>query len=84
MTRPGKPSVYQIRVQGYLGAQWKKWFQDATITLEDRGETLITCRVVDQAALHGLLKKVRDLGMPLLSVQRIDPSQKDVSEVDRD
>ena len=67
---PGQPVIYQIRLKGHLGRRWKDWFGDATITLEDNGETLITCPVVDQAALHGVLKKVRDLGMPLISVNR--------------
>jgi len=77
---PGQPVIYQIRLKGHLGRRWKDWFGDATITLEDKGETLITCPVVDQAALHGLLKKVRDLGMPLLSVYRIDPGQPDTPD----
>jgi hypothetical protein len=67
-TDPSQPTVYQIRVKGHLGSQWTDWFGGLTITLEDNGETLITGPVVDQAALHGLLKKVRDLGMPLISV----------------
>jgi len=62
--------IYQIRVKGYLDSQWRDWFENATITLEENGDTLLTCPVVDQAALHGLLKKIRDLGMPLLSVNR--------------
>ena len=65
---PGRPIVYQIRVKGHLGSQWTDWFGGLTVTLEDNGETLLTGPVVDQAALHGLLKKVRDLGMPLVSV----------------
>ena len=60
--------IYQIRVKGHLGSQWAEWFGGLTVTLEDNGETVLTGPVVDQAALHGLLKKVRDLGMPLLSV----------------
>ena len=60
--------VYQIRLKGHLGAQWTNWFEGLTLTLEDNGETLLTGPVVDQAALHGLLKKVRDLGMLLISV----------------
>lgn len=68
--------IYQIRIKGYLDHQWADWFENATISLEENGDTLLTCPVVDQAALHGLLKKVRDLGIPLLSVNRImsDPS----------
>ena len=67
-TDPSQPMVYQIRIKGHLGRQWTDWFGGLTITLEDNGDTLLTGPVVDQAALHGLLKKVRDLGMPLLSV----------------
>jgi len=65
---PDQPVIYQIRLKGHLSAVWKDWFDELTITLEDNGETLLTGPVVDQAALHGLLKRVRDLGMPLLSV----------------
>ncbi len=70
-----EPVVYQIRVKGHLDLQWTDWFEGLTITLEDNGETLLTGSVVDQAALHGLLKKVRDLGMPLISVTRIKPDK---------
>lgn len=80
-TDPNDPVVYQIRVKGHLGAQWTDWFEGLTITLEDNGETLLTGPVVDQAALHSLLKKVRDLGMPLLLVNRIEPGQADAPEV---
>ena len=66
-----QPTVYQIRVKGHLGSQWKDWFGGLTVTLEDNGETLLTGPVVDQAALHGLLRKVRDLGIPLVSVVRV-------------
>jgi hypothetical protein len=80
-TTPDEASVYQIRLKGHLGTQWAEWFGGLTITLEENGETLLTGPVIDQAALHGLLKKVRDLGMPLVSVLRIKPDQADVSDV---
>jgi hypothetical protein len=66
-----RPTIYQIRVKGHLGSQWKDWFGGLTVTLEDNGETLLTGPVADQAALHGLLRKVRDLGIPLVSVVRV-------------
>jgi len=80
-TDPSQPMVYQIRIKGHLGRQWTDWFGGLTITLEDNGDTLLTGPMVDQAALHGLLKKVRDLGMPLLSVMRVKPGQADASDV---
>ena len=70
-----EPMIYQIRLKGHLGCEWTDWFEGLTITPEDSGETLLTGPVIDQAALHGLLKKVRDLGMPLLSVTCIEPNQ---------
>lgn len=65
---PNQPAIYQIRLKGHLGAQWASWFSGLTITLEENGDTRLTGAVADQAALHGLLRKVRDAGMPLLSV----------------
>ncbi len=70
-----KPGIYEIRLQGHLDEQWSEWFEGLTVTLEDNGETSLTGPVVDQAALHGLLKKVRDLGMPLISVTPVNPHQ---------
>ena len=75
--------VYQIRVTGHLGAEWIDWFDGLSITLQDNGETLLSGPVIDQAALHGLLRKVRDLGMPLLSVIRLQPDQADAADVQR-
>jgi hypothetical protein len=73
--------IYQIRLKGHLDSQWTDWFEGLTITLEEDGDTLLTGPVTDQAALHGLLKKVRDLGMPLVSVSPLEPGQADVSNV---
>ena len=70
-TDPSDPMLYQIRVESHLGPQWTDWFEGMTITLEENGATLLTGLVVDQAALHGLLKKVRDLGLPLLSLMGV-------------
>ena len=80
-TDSGQSMVYQIKVKGHLGHQWTDWFEGLTITLEEDGDTLLTGPVVDQAALHGLLKKVRDLGMPLLSVNRVKPGLADAADV---
>ena len=70
---------YEIRLKGHLKARWANRFEGLTITLEEHGDTLLTGPVVDQAALHGLLKKVRDLGMPLVSVNCIEPGPADTS-----
>jgi hypothetical protein len=64
---------YEIRLKGHLEARWMKWFDGLTITLDENGDTLLTGPVIDQAALHGLLKKVRDLGLPLVSVSPVEP-----------
>lgn len=72
-TNPNQPMIYQIRIKGHLERRWEDWFEGMSITLEDNGDTLITGPVVDQAALHGLVKKVRDLGLLLISVNRLDP-----------
>ena len=74
--------IYQIRIQGHLGAEWTDWFEGLSITLQDNGETLLSGPVVDQAALHGLLRKVRDLGLPLLSVIRLQSDQADAPDVE--
>ncbi|HEU0000240.1 MAG TPA: hypothetical protein VFQ36_05045 [Ktedonobacteraceae bacterium] len=76
----GQPPVYQIRIKGHLGREWTDWFGGLTLTLEDNGETLLTGPVVDQAALHGLLRKVRDLGVPLLSVSCVKPGEAEVPD----
>jgi hypothetical protein len=76
-----EPGLYEIRIKGHLADRWADWFGGLTITLEDNGDTLLTGPVIDQAALHGLLKKVRDLGMPLISVIRVEPGQADASDV---
>jgi hypothetical protein len=79
---PDQPTVYHIRIKGHLGDQWTDWFGGLSITLENNGETLLTGPVVDQAALHGLLRQVRDVGMPLLSVSRVEPGIADAADVE--
>jgi hypothetical protein len=69
--------VYQIRIKGHLSCKWTDWFEGLAITLEDNGETLLTGSIIDQAALHGVLRKVRDVGMPLLSVNSVTPGQEE-------
>ena len=67
--------VYEIRLKGHLDNRWAGRFDGLTITLADNGETLLTGPVVDQAALHGLLRTIRDLGLPLVSVSQVEPKQ---------
>ncbi len=76
----GQPTVYQIRIEGQLSPDWSDWLEGLTITLADNGDTLFTGPVVDQAALFGLLKKVRDLGIPLVSVNPAASAMTDGSE----
>ena len=76
-----EPDRYELRLKGHLENRSATWFEGLTITREDNGVTLLTGPVVDQAALHGVFRKVRDLGMPLLSVTRVRPGQADASEV---
>ena len=80
-SNPGQRVVYQIKIKGRLGRQWTDWFEGLTITQDEDGDTLLTGPVVDQAALHGLLKKVRNLGLPLLSVNPVEPGQADAPDV---
>ena len=70
-TVPDQPMVYQIKIEGHLRAQWTDWFEGLSVTLQPDGTTLLSGPVVDQAALYGLLKKVRDLGLPLLAVNQV-------------
>jgi hypothetical protein len=78
---PSQPLVYEIRIKGHLGREWADWFEGLTLTALDNGETLLTGAVVDQAALHGVLRKVRDVGIPLLSVVCVEPGQADASDI---
>ncbi len=79
-TQPSKPiqdepAIYEIRLKGHLPDRWAGWFGETTIDLAEDGTTRLTGPVLDQAALHGLLKKIRDLGLPLISVNRVQPGQ---------
>lgn len=71
----GQPIVYQIRIAGHLNPRWTNWFGDMSITLLEEGDTLLTGPIPDQAALYGLLRKVRNLGMSLVSVNRVEETQ---------
>jgi hypothetical protein len=70
-----EPATYEIRLRGHLPDRWAGWFGEVAIGLEADGTTRLICPVIDQAALHGLLKKIRNLGLPLLSINRVEPSQ---------
>jgi hypothetical protein len=72
-TPTSKGQYYEIRLKGHLEARWVEWFDGLAIRLDENGDTLLSGLVADQAALHGLLKKVRDLGMPLVSVSPVEP-----------
>jgi hypothetical protein len=72
-----EPERYEIRIKGHLDDRWAGWFSGLTLTREDNGETLLAGPMDDQAALYGVLRKVRDLGMPLISLIRVGPDQAD-------
>ncbi|HSD83948.1 MAG TPA: hypothetical protein VLG46_08830 [Anaerolineae bacterium] len=72
-TEYDRPWRCEIRLKGHLDERWADWYEGLTITREENGETRLTGPVVDQTALHGLLRKVRDLGLPLISVNRLEP-----------
>lgn len=74
-------TMYQIRIKGHLGQRWIDSFEGLTITLEEDGNTVLKGSVIDQAALHGILKKIRDLGMPLLSLHSVEPGLHDISDL---
>ncbi len=76
----GEPPLYEIRLKGHLVGRWADWFGNVVIELEEDGTTRLTCPGLDQAALHGLLKKVRSLGLPLLSLKCIESNQTDGGE----
>ena len=65
------PIIYQVRIKGHLGQKWAEWFGVVSITLEDDGNTSLFCSVIDQAALYGLIRKLRDIGAPLISIYRV-------------
>jgi hypothetical protein len=83
-TSAGQPpgaGRYEIRIRGHLDARWTAWFDGLSLTNDGDGSTVISGPVLDQAALHGLLQKVRDVGLPLVSVTQVDPDQPDVSPI---
>ena len=76
-TKPTEAARYEIRLTGHLDARWTAWFDGWTVSHERDGTTVISGQVADQAALHGLLQQVRDLGLPLISVTRVDAAEPD-------
>ncbi len=70
--RCGRHDIYRIVLKGQLGGEWSEWFAGMTVASGDNGETILTGPVADQAALHGVLIRIRDLGLPLLALTRID------------
>jgi hypothetical protein len=81
---PQEPEYYEIQLKGHLDNRWAAWFSGLTITRETNGNTRLTGPVADQAALHGLLRKVRDLGLHLISVMQIEPKQTNEPQPDAD
>ena len=71
--KPDQPLIYQVSLEGHLDNDWDDWFGGVTVTPQDDGTPLLLCQVMDQAVLHGLLRQIRDLGLPLISVNRIEP-----------
>ena len=71
--------AYRIVIKGHLDSEWSEWFDGLTITPVDSGETILTGPIVDQTALHGVLIKIRDLGLPLLRLSRIEPESENES-----
>jgi hypothetical protein len=76
-----EPLIYQIKIKGHLDRKWADWFAGLSITSQDSGETLLTGPVLDQAMLYGLLRKVRDVGLPLVAVMQVEPEQADGPDV---
>lgn len=83
-THQGEPTIYRIRVKGHLGQRWEQWFAPMTIATQPNGDSLLTGPVVDQAALHGILTRIRDLGLPLISIIAVDPSQANSPGTDKE
>ncbi len=73
VTKHTPPEIFEIRLKGHLDTRWARWFEGMTITLTEEGDTLLTGQIADQAALHGLLKKVRDAALPLRSLRCLPP-----------
>jgi len=76
-----QPVIYQIRIKGYLDSEWSDWFEGMIVTLEGDDITCLTGPVIDQAALHGLLRKIRDLGIPLISVGPVACNQENAPDI---
>lgn len=82
--RHDEPTLYEIRIKGHLDDRWAEWFDGLSFTHQSDGTTILAGPVIDQAALHGVLRKVRDLALPLVSVIRVDREQPEILGVDAD
>lgn len=80
-TPTSNTKVYEIRLKGHLEARWGPWFDGLTVTLDENGSTLLRGSLADQAALHGILRKVRDLGLTLLSVNSVEPDTRELRKI---
>jgi hypothetical protein len=77
MHRMGKSETYELRMEGHLSPGWSSWFEGLTLTHTDKGETVLRGQIPDQCALHGILMRIRDLGLPLVAVTRLPESDVD-------
>ena len=84
MPSKSEPNVYQIKIKGYLGSQWSEWFDGFKLTTDDEGNTLFTGPVIDDSALYGLIKKIRNLGLTLISFNQIESGYEESNDNEKE